>query len=41
MFVFHRLCHAKIKACVDSGLNALEEVANDKVSLLWDLGKDS
>lgn len=41
MFVFHRLCHTKIKSCVDSGLNELEEVANNEVSLLWDLGKDS
>lgn len=41
MFVFHRLCHAKIKSSADSGLNGLEEVANNEVSFLWDLGKDS
>lgn len=41
MFVFHESHHAKIKASVDSGLNGLEEVANDEVSLLSDLGKDS
>lgn len=27
MFVFHRVCHAKIKACVDNGLNGLELIA--------------
>lgn len=24
MFVFHSVCHAKIKACVENGLNGLE-----------------
>lgn len=27
MFIFHRVCHEEIKACVDSGLNGLALIA--------------